>query len=266
MYPNQPGQDPYQPPAQPAQPYQPPVQPQPQPNGQYRQVQQPQQPQPYYPPVYTQGQPIVSQPYPQPQAETPLDYLNQIAPKQPVKQPLFKGIRGVILIGLILVVVVSILALVINIATSGQSSPAQQLALRLSSNQKIADAAQTDLKSSELRGLNSNLRLFFTNTNRDIATPLLAVNVKVKQIDPALTATEKARSERVSTRLENGRLNAIYDRTYAREMAYELATLLSLMKQVYNQTNDPQLRKFLSTTSENLVPTQEAFENYNDGI
>lgn len=245
MFPNQPSgqpeqQPPYQPPT-PPQPYQPPA---------------PQQPYP---------QPGYQQPYQQQPSQSPLDYLNQIAPQQSAKKPIFKGIRGIIAIGIILVVVVSILAIVVNVATSGQTAPAQQMAARLASTQEIADGAQRNLKSSELRGVNSNLRIFLTNTNRDIATPLLAVDVTVAKLDEKVTAAETARSTKTSERLEDARLNAIYDRTYAREMAFELATLLSLMQQVYNQTSSASLKEFLDTTYKNLEPTQQAFAAYNEG-
>ena len=198
--------------------------------------------------------------------QSPLDYLNQIAPQQVVKKPLFKGIRGVIAIGLVLVVIVSILAIVLNTTSSSQSAPGQQLAAHLVSAKKIADGAQTHLKSSELRGVNSNLRIFFTNTNRDIATPLMAVNVSFAQQDKEVTAAETARAASTSERLENARLNAIYDRTYAREMAFELATIMTLMQQVHKQTNSVSLKEYLDGTYKNLEPTQKAFAEYNEGV
>jgi len=253
MFPNQPqdqpGQQPYQPPAQP-QPYVPPVS-------------VPPQLQPYQQAPQQPGNPFPPPNVPQ---QSPLDYLNQIAPQQVQKKPVFKGMRGIIAIGLILVVLVSILAIVVNSLTSGQSAPAQELAARLISTKAIADEAQTDLKSSELRGVNSNLRLFFTNTNRDIAVPLMAVNVDFTEQDKTVTANETARSALTSERLEDARLNAIYDRTYAREMAFELATMMTLIQQVYNQTNSASLKEYLNETFENLKPTQQAFAEYNEGV
>jgi hypothetical protein len=243
MFPNQPGQQPpYQPPQQP-QPYQPPT---PEP---FPQQQMPQQ----------------NTGFPQPQ-QSPLDYLNQIAPQQAPKKPVFTGLRGIIIIGVILIVIVSILGLVLNIINSGNTLPAQQLGARLTSLQTIADAAQTNLKSSALRSTNSNLRIFLTNTNRDIATPLLAAEVDLEKLDKNVTAAETTRSEATTARLDDARLNAIYDRTYAREMAFELAALLSLMQQVYNGTSDPALRKYLDEVYKNLEPTQKSFADYNEGV
>jgi hypothetical protein len=204
------------------------------------------------------------QPYQAPPAASPLDYLNQIAPQQQTKKPLFKGLRGIILIGLILVVIVSILALVVNLATSGQSAPGQQLAVHLKSGQTLADGAQGQLKSSTLRSLNSNLRIFYTNTNRDAAAPLLAAGVSVAKLDETAVANESSRIALVKQRLEDARLNAVYDRTYAREMAYELATLMALIRQVYNQSNDATLRSYLDNTYKNLEPTQASFAAYNE--
>lgn len=177
---------------------------------------------------------------------------------------MFKGVRGLVAIALIAVVVVSILALVLNAVNAQQRGPAQQMGARLVSTAKISTDAQKNLKSSELRSLNSSLRLVLTNANRDSAEPLSRIDVNVTKIDGGVQAAETARTTAITNRLEDARLNAIYDRTYAREMSYEVATLMTLLQQVYKQTNSESLKKFLDTTYKNLEPTQKALPAYNE--
>jgi hypothetical protein len=68
----------------------------------------------------------------------------------------------------------------------------------------------------------------------------------------------------MTTDLDNARLNAVYDRTYSREMAYKLATVLTLMQQIYESTNNKSLKNFLVNAYKNLEPTQKNFTDFNE--
>jgi len=59
-------------------------------------------------------------------------------------------------------------------------------------------------------------------------------------------------------RLEVGRLNAKFDSTYAREMTYQVATILALLQQLYSAGAGPQTQAFLKTAYNNLEPTYTA--------
>lgn len=202
--------------------------------------QQPQQQQPYIPPV---------------------DYLNQIAPQTPQRPSMFTpGPRLVAMIGGVLIVIVLILALVLNIAGGGQKASAQTLAARLAGTQSIAEDGQKSLKSSRLQNLNSSLRLSLTNTNRDIATPLAAIGVDTAKLSEAITAKEAGTE--ISARLNEARLMGTYDRDYSREMAFQLATTLNLMKELYNSTSSASLKEFLNTSYKNLEPIQIGFQEF----
>lgn len=169
-----------------------------------------------------------------------------------------------IIIGLIAVVAVIILAVTVNLLAGANRGPVEQLGARLTTTQSIAETAQPKLRSSQLRSLNSNLRLFLTNTNRDIAEPLAAVNVNLADLDPRTLSQETAIQEQIELRLEDARLNAVFDRTYAREMAFQLETLLALIQQIYTSTGSESLRTFLETTYNNLQPTQEGFAEFSE--
>jgi len=189
-------------------------------------------------------------------APLPYDYLNQIAPQGPKKGPFSFGLQQIVLLGLGLVVLISIVALVINVATADNKQPLERLSARLSATETIVNDSQVSLKSSKLRSLNSNLKIFMTNTNRDMAGPLKTAGINGK-ISASVIAKES--TTELATRLEDARLNAVFDRTYAREMAYQLGTTLTLMTQIYNSTNSVSTKDFLKTAYDSLKPTQEGF-------
>ncbi|MDB5161951.1 MAG: hypothetical protein JWM52_459 [Candidatus Saccharibacteria bacterium] len=210
----------------------------------------PNQPEPQVPP----------QPTPLPVPSSP-DYLNQIAPQAP-KKDLFKiGPKLILLVIGVLILLVAIMSFAFNTANTAKKKPLETLSARLTTTETIATAAQSNLKSSELRSLNSNLKIYLTNTNRDVAAPLLAAGVDVKKLSKTITTAEAP--DAINARLEDARLNAIYDRTYAREMAYQLDTLITLMKQIYKSTSSTKLKEFLQATFDSLEPTQKSFEDFN---
>lgn len=195
-----------------------------------------------------------------PQAPLPSDYLNQIAPQGPKKSLFSFGIRQMIMIGVGIVVLVIILSVVVGAISGGKREPLESLAARLTATEIVITDSQDNLKSSKLRSLNSNLKLYMTNTNRDIAAPLLAAGVNTTKLSKTIIAKESTAA--MTARLEDARLNAVFDRTYAREMTYQLGTLLTLMSQAYNGTSNAELKTFLKTSYDNLKPTQESFANF----
>jgi hypothetical protein len=210
------------------------------------------------PPPY---QPPQQQPPTQP--VLPVDYLNQIAPQVQQKKVLDSMPKKILFFLAIAVILVLILVIVVNAFTGSQRQAAEELAARLTSTEAIAKDAQSNLKSTQMRTLNTDLRTFFTNTNRDIADPFESVGVNTTRLSGSVTQNETQLSTEMTNRLEDARLNAIYDQTYAREMAYQLATLLAMMEEVYDTTGSTSLKEYLGDAYENLTPIQEGFASYN---
>ena len=196
----------------------------------------------------------------QPSGPSSTDYLNQIAPKAAPKITL-KGPKLFLLIGAALVVVVTIISLIAVSAAGGQKRPLEQLGARLTTTETIVTDAQKNLKSSQLRSLNSNLKIYLTNTNRDISAPLLSAGVNSAKI--SATVTKQESGEAITARLEDARLNGVYDRVYAIEMTTQLERTINLMKQIYSSTNSKSLKEFLKTSYASLEPTQKAFAEFN---
>jgi hypothetical protein len=196
---------------------------------------------------------------PQPPVQSP-DYLNQIAPETPKALPFRFGPKLLIIAAAILVILVIIVSVTVNIAVGTQRQPLQQLAARLATTETIANNAQPNLKSSQLRSLNSNLKIYLTNTNRDIGQPLLSGGVNTAKLPESVLTKESG--DALSTTLENARLNAVFDRTYAREMTYVLGNTLALMIQIRSSTGTTELRSFLDSAIADLTLIHESFSSF----
>jgi len=188
------------------------------------------------------------------------DYLNQISSHVPQNKNILTG-KPPILIAGVAVVILLVIIMGISSLFSGGIKPTEQLAARLLSTETTANSATANVKSSQLRALNSNLRLFLTNTIRDITPILTSEKINIKSLDKKVLAAESDADLLVV--LDDARLNAVYDRTYAREMAYRLDTILNLMLQINNNSTNKSLKTFLLDTRTNLEPIQKQFQDYN---
>lgn len=189
-----------------------------------------------------------------------IDYLNQIAPtpKKPgINNTLFLSIVGG---GIVLALIVG--ALMLSKGAAGPVQKMERLTARLTTLQAISTKAQTKLKSNSLRATNSSMTLLLTNVNRDITAPLKLNGVDTSNLDKTIVASEDGSA--LTQKLEDARLNAIYDQTYAREMAYQLETVTALLKEIYTSTNSASLKTFLNTTNNNLLPITKQFSDFND--
>lgn len=194
------------------------------------------------------------------QHEYSIDYLNQIAPQAP-KKGLSPKLRLIVLI-LGGVTLLTIILMIISGLNAPRTDDIQHLAARLQSTQKIAEAAKSNLHSSQLRSLNINLSIYLTNANRDIATPLKNNGINPAKLSKSVITQESGAA--ITATLDDARLNAVYDRTYAREMSYQLETTMVLMQKIYRSTKSASLKTFLQTEYDNLTPIQKGFADFND--
>jgi hypothetical protein len=194
------------------------------------------------------------------QNQYPIDYLNQIAPQQPKQGMNSKLFFIIIGAGVLLAIIVGILLL--SSGGGGPKEKMQTLAARLETLQKIASDSQKNIKSGSLRATNSSLTILLTNANRDITEPLKKNGVDVKSIDK--TVQTKEDGTKLKETLEDARLNAIFDRTYTREMTYQLETLAVLMGNIYDGTNSKSLKDFLLKTDGDLQPIKKTFSEFSE--
>jgi hypothetical protein len=189
------------------------------------------------------------------------DYLNQIASKPQKKSLIPKSkpvMIGVIAIGfLILVTIVGVVASV----ASGSVGDTEKLAARLQATQSVVESAKPNIKNSQLRGFNSELSTYLITIVSNEAPILAKHNINVNKLSKNVIASES--DAKILATLEDARLNAIYDRIYASEMAHQLDITMILMQKIYKSTNDSNLKNFLSNAYQTLQPTQKQFADYN---
>ncbi len=290
MYPQQPGEQPQGYPATPPQPQQPLGQPQgyqtqPQANNPFQPA----------PPVSAQNntgatdpwqlpsQPIAQptgwqQPQPQPQWQqqqpaygvpaepltpngiAPIDYLDQIAPKPRASFGFSRKqiaiIGGVILVGFI--------GFAIMALTQGGKpnigSLSQQLVAKNAATTPVSKEAQENIKSRELSAINSSLTIQLTNADTGLVNAFTKAGVNVTKISENITAAES--NATIKEKLEEARLNSVFDRVYSREMSYQLATILFQLKTIYETTGNAELKTYLETTYNNLDPLQKQLDAF----
>lgn len=192
------------------------------------------------------------------QSPTSIDYLNQIAPKATQKNNLLQS-KPILFGSLVIVILIIIIA--ITSSLSGGLNPSQQLAARLTSTQAVSTDATTKIKNNQLLGYNGALNIYLINTIRDIKPLLAKDSIDIDHLSASVTTAES--NTTVLATLEDARLNAVYDRTYAREMSYRLDTTLTLMRQIYESTSNSNLKNFLEGAYKNLAPIQKQFADFN---
>ncbi|MGH7218443.1 MAG: hypothetical protein ACREGE_03335 [Candidatus Microsaccharimonas sp.] len=192
--------------------------------------------------------------------QTPLDYLNQIAPQAPKRQLFTLNVRSILFLAGIALILVIILVVIGNAVAGANREPWERLVARLDATSAVVDSSTSKIKNSQLRSYNSDIRLTITNTQRDLAEHLVRRDIEAKKITPSIVTQETTTG--ITERLEDGRLNAKYDSTYAREMSYQLATILSLLERLYAAGGSQATKDFLSTTYDNLKPSYDAISKF----
>ena len=189
------------------------------------------------------------------------DYLNQIAPQSSNKVDLFSQ-KPIILavIGLAAVLVLFFVMMVFG-SIGGSTDQLKHLAARLDSTQSTVIKAAPNLKSTKLRALNGGLKSNLITITSDL-TPLFAnEKVDLKTLDKKILSSES--NSAMLARLEDARLNVVYDKTYALEMSYQLENTINLMKQIASKTSKKGLKASLLKACDNLAPIQQEFSLYN---
>ena len=204
-------------------------------------------------------QPEMPQQQPQqPPQQYSIDYLNSITTAPPAKKIspfLLWGLIGGVLISLVLVV------LFITSLGGGATDNLRQFGERLVVLETTTKDSQQSIQSSKLRSLNSSLKLVLTNANRDMQEPLEKEGIKV-DVDKLSKETSSELTELTGS-LEDARLNAVFDRTYSREVAFYLKKLRAQMSEIYDSTNSKSLKTVLETTDANIAPLSESFSSFN---
>lgn len=189
-----------------------------------------------------------------------VDYLNQIAAPTPTTDK--KSIFLVWTIIALSIVSVAVLAFTMLASRPGSIERTSELYLRMTTLKKVSEEQHRYLRDNQLRVSNRNFITFLTNAIRDIEQPLTDADIQKSKLPESLTTQEAALARQLATEFEDARLNITLDRVYTRQMTYQLSALQAMMKGVYDQTSNAELKSYLETTSANLAPVARSFSEF----
>ncbi len=165
------------------------------------------------------------------------------------------------IIGVVILVIGFLLFLAFG-SGSSNTQRASEIYLRLETLETLAKDQQKLLRSNALRTHNGTLLIFLTNAKTDIESLSETYDFNPKKIPKNLEEKEKTYVTDLETTFEDAHLNVVLDRTYARQMSYELTTLQAQLASLYKHTRSQSARDKLAQIDENISPTIETFSKF----
>lgn len=202
-------------------------------------------------------------PYQQP-AQQPtysIDYLNEISASAPQKAPWPKW---AVIAGIAAFLVTLLIGglLIINSQPSSVDK-SQSYYLRLSNLKTLATNQQKYLRNPTTRNRNSTLTLLLTAADSK-ASELFAsqsIEVRPEKIAKAkVKAVEDAYIAKLTSEIDDYRLNATLDQAYPREMAYQLNLLLNQLSTLKKISKSNALNQYADATIKDLQPIIKTLE------
>ena len=205
-------------------------------------------------------------PGPQPQNPYTIDYLNQIAPKQ--KKPLFDKTMMMVF-GVLILAIVAFFGMMIFSSTRGDSDSDTLLRvyLKVQKTNELATKYQSRIQNSDLSAINSGLAITLSSDGAKLKSILDSKGVAIPEVEknktPPKIITEVNKDiEELDKTLDDAFLNAVLDRTYAREMSYNLDVINSLLKRVESSTKSSESKEAVVEIIKNLEISSEQFGKY----
>ena len=203
------------------------------------------------------------------------DYLDKIAADTRSNKPSGKGFLGklkisptlmkVLIGGAIVTVIMIIFGMVAGGGDkNGERDLVDKISLRTNNLISVISDYNKQVKSSELRSMGGSLSAVLNDTNYAI-NAILKSEFEAKGSKPqkeSIKTDENKVLEDMKSSLEYGRLNGILDRTYAREIAYQIALLISLEQETLKKTQKTNLKEALTNSINNLDQMHDKFDNF----
>ena len=188
------------------------------------------------------------------------DYLNQISasgqPNAPSPLVMIAAIGG----GIVALIIFGFM-----IFGGGPSTVDKWTALyqRVASLESVAKKQSSHLKDSEIRDINSRLAIFLPSAQNEIQQIAEKIGVVTSKIPEKYKSEEASYLSKLEAKLEDARITVVLDRTYAREMAYEIGVLISLMRQAYSVSGSS-TKEVLESINLNLADYAKEFNEFED--
>lgn len=196
-----------------------------------------------------------------------IDYLNKLAGTSTPTKTVAPANQKMVLIGVGIFLALSLSVLLLVFANQkGPTNTSTERALytTIFNNSEIADEASKEIKSSQLSSLNSAYYGQLINDMTAMSQPLAKRGIDAKELGKA--AKKAAAFEETLQKLEDARLNAVYDKTYAAELDYQLRSIIMLMDKIQKFSSNKAMVDFVKKGKSNYTTIQNGLEDYNTNL
>ena len=189
-----------------------------------------------------------------------IDYLNQLSgtsgqATQFNPKIVIAGIAG------FLVVAFALLFFLLN-SGGGSTGPKTEETLykTIVETEQITKDSKRKISSSELVSINSSLDILLLNSISNMAEPLKKSGLDAKKLESA--AKKEKAFEKPMAKLEDARLNAIYDRAYVREIGFKIDSIMLLMEKIDKTSTNKPLKDYLGKTQPDIETVKKALDDF----
>ena len=208
-------------------------------------------------------------------------YLDEIAAKsRPVKpkKNLILSPKIIVIIGgcLGLVILLAIIGSMLGNAMKRAGKDAERISFRMEKMTEIITEYKGDLKAPKLRSVSASLEGVLKESNgqmKKILTEEFKVGSKDKKekdknkkLDKKVMEEESENYNKMNEALENARLNGVLDRTYAREMALQVALLVSMESELAERSEKKAVDEFVTKSLGNLQKIYKQLSEYSETV
>lgn len=134
---------------------------------------------------------------------------------------------------------------------------------RLTAIETTAKSNSKIIRNSNLRSTNGSMLAILGTAKQESSTVLSGAGLEKLPANSKTSAVAVEFSSLAQT-LDDARLNVQFDRTYAREIAYQLSKLRAEMTALYQQSNSRSLKEYLEKTDQNIEPIVDQFNTFNN--
>ncbi|HYG84303.1 MAG TPA: hypothetical protein VD907_05500 [Verrucomicrobiae bacterium] len=182
-----------------------------------------------------------------------------MVPPVPTRNGGFRGIsqRSLLIGGGLLVAIIAGFILLMLTNNASLKDPLQRLTVRLETLQKITSDSQGALTNPDLQKINSDTSILATGSLSELAKPMDAAGRGSISDDNRALEADTATLEA----LANAQLEGRYDEVYARAVEQKIDTILALLSEIYNKTNNRQLKAALNTPYNNFMSIKKDFDS-----
>lgn len=189
-----------------------------------------------------------------------IDYLNQLSGEGKNSEQFNPKIVIGGIIGFI--VLAAAMMFLIFSSSGGPAGPGPEVTLykTIVGTAEITDDSKKKLHSSDLVSINSSIDILLLNSITGMIKPLSKSGIDADKLESEAQKEEEFAEP--MKKLEDARLNAVYDRAYLRIIDFRIDSILLLVEKVNKTSGNSDLKKYLSKTKSDLEVIDKALEEF----